>query len=372
MADLKLRPVVVQAVEDFAQKYSRQPSSRFLVTCRTYSYSQDTSWQLAGWTTHELALLDKEKIDHFVEAWYREHALIRTRTESRIQSVNINEAADPPCSRIADRRRLHEIAPIAIILTMMAVVNTHYNELPDSRAEVYERCVDLLLVRWKLERPVAGRTAKTEERTILDMLGVGPRFLTAPCGRWPMKLMQAARPGRREKRGPALVTEGLLTGLLQKHFNDLGKVGIFLDYCRSSNGLLMLQGTISLPDAPEDAPPDACYAFPHLTFEEYLAACHLVGPGLGTKARRLALEQDRWREVILLLGEVLCYAHPDEERIQGLLTGLAQGDMPAKMDDPAWRCLWYAGDLLVRFERAGFLEDAQAGERIRRGAAARW
>ena len=51
-----------------------------------------------------------------------------------------------------DRRRLHEIAPYPIILTMMAIVHTHGNKLPDSRAQVYEECVKLLLDRWQAER----------------------------------------------------------------------------------------------------------------------------------------------------------------------------------------------------------------------------
>ena len=74
VANLNLRPIVVQSVEDFVEHYKRQQVNRFLVTCRTYSYHNDSHWQLTGWSTHELALLDNEKIEFFVKAWHNEHA----------------------------------------------------------------------------------------------------------------------------------------------------------------------------------------------------------------------------------------------------------------------------------------------------------
>ena len=135
VSDLLIRPVVVQSIEAFTKMYAAQASSRFLVTCRTYSYEQDSSWQLPGWPVHELALLDPEKINRFVDAWY--HALTeldRGRKASYEHKCERLKSALTP----EDRRRLGEIAPFPIILTMMAVVNTSGVELPESRAEVYE------------------------------------------------------------------------------------------------------------------------------------------------------------------------------------------------------------------------------------------
>ena len=52
VADVKRRPLVVQSVADFVEKYRKNAASRFLLTCRTYSYRHDPSWQLTGWPTH--------------------------------------------------------------------------------------------------------------------------------------------------------------------------------------------------------------------------------------------------------------------------------------------------------------------------------
>jgi len=350
VADMRLRPIVVQAVEDFVQKYGRRNSSRFLVTCRTYSYSYDAKWQLTGWTTHELALLDEEKIEKFVRAWHEEHIRIdparRQDLEHKREQLLLSLQPD-------DRRRLHEIAPFPIILTMMAVVHTHYGELPDTRAEVYDRCVDLLLVRWELERPVVGQANATQKRTILDELDVSRNELNRALWEIAFKAHDGREDDGKKTRGPALVTEELLTSILNAQFQSLPKVQIFLDYCRSSNGLLMLQGSVLPADAPAGSPPRNVYAFPHLTFEEYLAARSLVKPNFGKNTVELVQKSDRWREVVLLLGEYLCFFQGgDQERMEILLNAFIPKTAPSNKESSAWRVVWYAGDLLSLYRRA--------------------
>ncbi len=349
VADLRLRPIVVQAVEDFVQKYGRSQASRFLVTCRTYSYYHDPKWQLTGWETHELALLDAEKIEYFVNAWHDEHIRIEPARQPDLENKRKQLLAS---LQPDDRRRLHEIAPFPIILTMMAVVHTHYGDLPDTRAEVYERCVDLLLVRWEYERPVAGQSKKTQKRTIIDELGVSRVVLDRALWEIAFKAHEGREDEKEKKRGPALVTEDLLTGVLQSHFQDLAKVQTFLDYCQSSNGLLMLQGSVTPADAPAGSPPRRVYAFPHLTFEEYLAARYLIlRSNFGKSTNELVLKSDRWREVVMLLGEYLCFAQGDHERMNTLLNSLTPEKMPANSDSAIWRGIWYAGDLLSLYRR---------------------
>jgi formylglycine-generating enzyme required for sulfatase activity len=342
---------VVQAVEDFVQKYGKQSASRFLVTCRTYSFSHDSKWQLTGWATHELALLDEEKINHFINAWHDEHIRIeparKPDLEHKREQLLLSLQPD-------DRRRLHEIAPFPIILTMMAVVHTHYGELPDTRAEVYDRCVDLLLVRWELERSVDGLSKETKKRNIIDELGLSSRgVLDRALREIAYKAHEGREDGGQNKRGPALVTEELLISILNAQFQDLAKVQIFLDYCRSSNGLLMLQGSVIPAGAPEGSPPRNVYAFPHLTFEEYLAARYLVRPNFGKTTFELVQKSDRWREVVLLLGEYLCFFQGgDQERMEILLNAFIPKNIPVDREHSLWRAVWYSGDLLSLFRRA--------------------
>lgn len=363
VADLNLRPVVVEAVEDFVEKYSRNSASRFLVTCRTYSY-QDDRWKLTGWPTYELALLSQQKIEQFVKAWHSEHIRIDpTRREDYEKKCNRLLATLRP----GDRRRLAEIAPFAIILTMMAVVHTNYGELPDTRAQVYEKCTDLLLLRWETERTVSG---KTQKRSLIDALELTSRGkLDDALHEIAYKAHEGRDDGDKGGGGAALVTEDLLSGTLQVYLNDPRKVQVFLDSCRSSNGLLMLQGTITPPKASRNAPPRRVYAFPHLTFEEYLAGQHLLNEDELGKAVRGLMDRspDRWREVVMLMGEHLCFDRkPDRRGMQDILENLAPASKRAKMTDKDWRALWLAGDLLNLYKRR-FSEELPVAKRIRDG-----
>ncbi|HEU5323131.1 MAG TPA: hypothetical protein VFX28_20160, partial [Methylomirabilota bacterium] len=274
VADPGLRPVVVQAVEDFARGGDK---TRCLVTCRTFSYT-DARWQLAGWVTHELAPLDPGKIARYVEAWHTAHAELdpARAADYERKRQGLLAALEP-----GDRRRLAEIAPNPLILTLMAVVNTHEGDLPDTRAQVYERCVDLLLLRWELERSVLGQPRK---QGLLDALGVTRVVLDQALREIAYRAHASREPGtaRQGGRRAALVTEDLLRGILRGYLGDDARVQTFVDYCESANGLLMLQGVAPLPDAPPGAPSRQVYAFPHLTFEEYLAARHVgVLPNVG-------------------------------------------------------------------------------------------
>jgi formylglycine-generating enzyme required for sulfatase activity len=94
------------------------------------------------------------------------------------------------------------------------------------------------------------------------------------------------------------------------------------------------------------------YAFPHLTFEEYLAARYLVRPNFGKTAFELVQKSERWREAVILLGEHLCFAQGDQERMVTLLNALTPERLPTDKNTPVWRAVWYAGDLLLLYRRA--------------------
>ena len=335
VARLSLRPIVVQSIEDFARRHGRDKRSYFLVTCRTYSY-QDPRWQLTGWEQHELALLDDEQIRRFVTAWYEQHTLLdKRRAEEYAQKrEKLLRALHP-----SDRRQLYKVARYPIILTVMAVVHASY-ELPDSRAQVYEQCVGLLLEKWNAKRSIMGRK---QVRNILAELQV-PRAIIDQA-LW--EIAYDAHSGREDDSG-SMVTEKLVSGVMREYLKEQSKVDAFLEYCEQSNGLLMLQGVVTTAKGNHTR---KVYTFPHLTFEEYLAARYLDGEG-GEKLRNLLDNAfDRWREVAVLLAEHLCFANPDRGRMNDILEylGTPRHDPP---DDKDWRAIWLAGELLTLYRRA--------------------
>jgi formylglycine-generating enzyme required for sulfatase activity len=347
VANLDLRPRVREAVEDFAQRYAAQGKTHCLVTCRTYSYT-DPRWQLTGWPAHQLAPLSQEKIFYFVRAWHDE--LVRVdpgrQEDYRRKCDKMLRALDP-----SDRRRLAEIAPNPLILTVMAVVHTHKGELPDARALVYEECVDLLLVRWEMERSVTGQRA--QKRSLLDALAVPRITLENALQEIAYKAHEGSGGTRQTDAPAALVTEDLLAGSLLPAFGDENKVRTFLDYCESANGLLMLQGVAPLPGAPPDAPLRRVFAFPHMTFEEYLAGRYIGRmANQGQQVREHVDRSDRWREPVMLLGEHLCFRTGDFERVNAILEHLVPDPPPCQPRAEDWRAVWLAGDLLMLYRRA--------------------
>ena len=353
VADIETRPLVVQAIEDFYQKYQRNHSVYFLVTCRTFSYRNDAEWKLTGWETHELALLSRKKVNDFVNAWYTELGVIEQarKDEYAEKQVRLLENLQP-----GDRRRLSDIAAFPLILTIMAVVHTHYGDLPDTRAEVYERCVDLLLIRWQGERSVEGKTRK---QSILDALQVSKTVLYQ--GLWEVAYKAHGDPERDARKGDqtALVTEDLLVGVLKVFLKESKKVDTFLNYCQSANGLLMLQGTLSAPGKPSRN----VYTFPHLTFEEYLAARHLADHDPIEYAYDLVAKTDRWHESVKLLGEHLCFGSPQRPMMSALLDALADTSQTKNEEEKA-RMIWLAGELLLLYQGAFPSKQATSCESI--------
>ena len=339
VANLALRPIVVEAVENFTNAYCRaNPKSTFLVTCRTYSY-QDKRWQLTHWPQHELALLTDEQIRRFVTLWYDQHTLLdqKRAIEYGEKKQKLMDALQPD-----DRRRLSEVARFPIILTVMAVVHASY-ELPDSRAQVYKQCVDLLFEKWNAKRAIMGQE---QTRNILAELNV-------PRARIDQALYEIAFEAHRgrddDDASGGLVTEKLVSGVMTEYLQDIEKVGVFLDYCQKANGLLMLQGTVTLPG--RDAMLRRVFTFPHLTFEEYLAGRYLDGRGGEIVRELLDQAHDRWREVTKLLAEYLCFESADLARMNNLLEALSS-PFPQNPRNEDWRALWLAGELLTLYKRA--------------------
>ncbi|WP_373497966.1 SUMF1/EgtB/PvdO family nonheme iron enzyme [Desulfococcus sp.] len=316
------RAFVRDAVAVFASRYSK---SRIVLTCRILSY-QDSQWQIPDFPAVRLAPLDDKKIDLFITAWY----------DDLVRIGNVCSAAEG--ARLAGRlqaavRRpdLRRLAPNPLLLTVMTLVHTHKGELPEARAKLYEEAVDILLWRWE-------QIKTGEAQEAFDV-----RALLAEAGRKEMDLKrvlwhlafeaQLKISGAGESAATdidEILLQKALAGLHPQ--KDLRWTEQMLQAIKHRTGLLIER-------APE------VLAFPHRSFQEYLAGSFLAAqPKFAQMAAKLSENGDIWRLVTLLAVGKLFHVngHIDTPlALVGELCAVERG-----RHGPDWRKIWLAGEIL--------------------------
>jgi formylglycine-generating enzyme required for sulfatase activity len=272
-------------LESVRQLVDNGKNCRFLVTARPYAYAQAVNL-FPGFPVLELAPFDADQRNAFIRGWYRAmQSYMGMRAANAYDKTHSLQTA-------AQRAELVELASRPLLLTLMATLHTSRGTLPKDRAKLYDDSVELLLGAWqrrRLERGPDGQTvAEAAMMQVLDSdLG---------AIRKRMELLAYTVHQRQRSEGGkkvADISEGEVLTAFRPLLDDARspfKANALLDYLDTQAGLLIAHA--------ERGP----YAFPHRSFQEYLAASHLCRrSGFAGQFRKLA-EQDAlwWREVFLL------------------------------------------------------------------------
>ncbi len=307
------RRQILDAVEDFAATFRR---CRFLVTCRTYAY-QHQKWRLPDFEEAILEPLNEAQIRHFVDRWYAHVAELR-----RLEAADAQGRAELLKSAIFGSDRLRPLAERPLLLTLMASLHAwRGGSLPDRREELYHDAVQLLLDFWEQRRVVRDRSGKplVQQESLAEWLRVDRERMRRLLN----EIAFDAHKSQPDLAGTADVAEeNLVNRLLKLAGNPDLKPARLVEYLRDRAGLFLARGV-------------GIYTFPHRTFQEYLAACHLTEhqdfPNVLAELARG--DKERWREVTLLaaaksargaaasrwhLADALCFRQPgDEKRGEG-------------------------------------------------------
>ncbi|MFP4349193.1 MAG: SUMF1/EgtB/PvdO family nonheme iron enzyme, partial [Desulfococcaceae bacterium] len=298
-----------------------------IVTTREYAF-KNNSKALFDEKKVFICPFSKDQIKCFIDNWYNFVA-----THRRLPIIEARSRAELLKHAILNSTRLRELAKRPLILTLMAIIHAwRGGSLSEKREELYADAVDLLLDWWE-----SGKVRKDSARKIIGIEPGIAEILKTERSQVRAKLSELAYEAhlRQEKlQGTADIPEkDLVYGLLElsseKQAIDPRKLIQFLE----QRAGLLIQKTGKI------------YTFPHRTFQEYLAACHLTELDYPYQVADLTRDDpDRWREVVLLAGakaaggsssgvwhlaDALCFENPEKETISmpdfwgGLLAGQA-------------------------------------------------
>jgi formylglycine-generating enzyme required for sulfatase activity len=329
---------VLQIVEEFSRRYK---DSRYLVTCRVLSYD-DPQWRLEArefpWLT--IAPFNETQINDFIHAWHSEIA-VKWNQPRRELDVLENKLR----GEVARREDLRRLAPNPLLLTVMALVHTSDGELPEARAMLYERAVDILLWRWDQQK---GKAQGEESRMVVKLREAG-----RDRGDLLVRLAKLAFAAHQQVKADGDQDEvtGIPEADLLRELRELHPKRS-LDWAEEVVDVMKMRAGLLLERA------GGVFSFPHRTFQEYLAGMHLARQTNFTAEALKCIEAgDFWRIVVLLaVGNLVHSSVPDYEKPTWLAEELCPPEK--RGDDTAWRRAWLAGEVLLEMglNRAGDTE----------------
>ncbi|MEU7822466.1 SUMF1/EgtB/PvdO family nonheme iron enzyme [Catellatospora sp. NPDC049133] len=322
---------VLASIRSFSQEFA---DCRILVTTRTYAFrSQD--WKLSGFAEAEIAPFETRQIDAYIDRWYT--ALARRRPELGGRQVSLKRA-------IAQRQDLGYLAQRPLLLSLMASIHSHGSGmLPHRRAALYREITNLLLVHWEgLKNVLNPQTGETQSSpsSLAAFIGHGikPEDLHAAL----CQVAYEAHMSMDAGRDSADITFKHLAFVLNRALMPDPTDDVAFNPFSLAQELRDRSGILVAHD--EDV-----YRFPHRTFQEYMAACHLCLDPLFPEQLVVHAREDpdRWREVLILAAGESVPGPGRYRQLYDLLDELIPVDLPLDgLTDPQnieWTMALFAG-----------------------------
>lgn len=266
----------VTVCEWIRQALGDRPRDWFLVTSRYQGYQGDVDLGPAFCEFH-VRPLDAEQVAEFVACWYRTvYGRLHGDDPAKLAEADAEVASlvtmlAEPAYRIG---HLRELPANPLMLTILCLVHHQDHNLPRRRADLYARCVRVLLEHWTKERQVAQGVAAYDAAAAEGVLANVAWSLHGEDKRITLTVEELGKEA-------ALALAELSPSAC------LGRDGeAFIRRMRDENGVLAMWSA------------GQC-GFLHLSFQEYLAGLHAAREG---KVYELVKEIGKswWREVILV------------------------------------------------------------------------
>lgn len=328
------RLFVRDAVHAFINRY---PKNQYIVTCRILSYIEprkdgEPDLRLSGFPEFELAPFDNKKINSFIDHWYGELTQLGIVTPADAEDLNKG------LKTAVQRPELSRLAPNPLLLTVMAVVNTHKGRLPDARALLYKETVEILL--WQWEQASKGQDAARLRQLLLD----------ANCSDADLEQVICKLAYESHAQIEELMDDGDDDSRFEEVLADINELSLQKALAAINKGnlnwaadvieLMKLRAGLLLERE------NNVFTFPHRSFQEFLAGTFIESKDdFVTRAKEMADNPLLWRQVILWAVSRRVYIRGTLEGPLGLVAELC----PSRdlTDEKEWGRVWLAGDILL-------------------------
>ncbi|MDZ7292706.1 MAG: NACHT domain-containing protein, partial [candidate division KSB1 bacterium] len=278
ISDIGLRKQVCEWIDNACDYYR---NSCFVVTSRYAGYRVSEGIELR--TDHlraDVLDLSPAQQEIFLKKWFKEaykeeidsSELSRAEQEKALE-VQAQEVADAVLKYLAQEENagLRQMAGTPVLLQIMAILWKEFGNLPPSRADLYERCIDYLLDRRDREKDIPVLLPADQAKIVLR-----------PVCLWMQEIRksdEATANELEEKMAPLL--EEVKSGLAPQDFinNLCDRAGIIQEFG------------------------DGGYIFRHKSFREFLAASQLAEE-VKEKPERVNIlvenfQEGWWRETLV-------------------------------------------------------------------------
>lgn len=318
---------VIGQIQTFSNQYSQ---NQFVITCRIAA----KEYTFEKFTEVEVADFSKAQIEAFVRKWF-----------GCKDPINSEVAIDKLLKKLKENDRIQELASSPLLLTLLCLEFEESFDFPESRADLYERGLKVLMSKWdasrKIERnQIYKRLSLKRKEDLLSQLAL--RTFTE--GNYFLK----------QRTVEAYIADYIANLPDAKHDPDalLLDSEAVLKSIESQHGLLIERAR-------------RIYSFSHLTFQEFFAARQIKETRSDELLKQVAkqMTEKRWREVVRLTVEMLpdadlllrlMKAETDQmltgdEKLQQFLTWVMQRaalvDVPYKSCAVRVRAFYFALDL---------------------------